>query len=109
MAMQETQVYERVDIFAATQAIGAVADGMTIAASQTLKKGALLKADGSMCAAASDEVYAVLAEDVDTTDAGKVAPVYLTGEFNGAALSVGSGVTVAELKASARKVGIFIK
>lgn len=109
MAMQESHTLERVDLFAATQAVGVSAVALAIAEGQDLKRGALLKADGSQVSAASDEVYAVLAEDVDTSAAAKEAPVYLCGEFNVNALSVAEGVTVAEMVAAARKVGIFIK
>jgi Bacteriophage lambda head decoration protein D len=57
----------------------------------------------------SEKVYAVLAENIDTTNGDVLAPVYLTGEFNENALTVAAGNTVAEHKASARAVGIFIK
>lgn len=109
MAMQETQTLERVDLFAATQSAGVVADSMTIAKSQVLKQGAILKSDGTQVDAGSDTVYAILAEDVDTTAAAKSAPVYLFGEFNAKALHVGGSITVADMKAAARNVGIFIK
>ncbi|OQP00861.1 hypothetical protein B1689_07520 [Geobacillus sp. 44C] len=57
----------------------------------------------------SEKVYAVLAENIDTTNGDVLAPVYLTGEFNENALIVADGDTVADHKASARAVGIFIK
>lgn len=50
--------------------------------------------------------YAVLAETVDATSADAVAPVYLTGEFNPEALSVGSG-TVAGWKRKMRNISLF--
>lgn len=58
------------------------------------------------------DVYAVLAEDCDTTSGAKSAPVYLTGDFNARALHVSEAyghASVADCKANARKVGIFIK
>ena len=58
------------------------------------------------------DVYAVLAEDCDTTGGAKVAPVYLTGDFNARALHVSEAyghASVADCKVNARKVGIFIK
>lgn len=58
------------------------------------------------------DVYAVLAEDCDTTSGAKAAPVYLTGDFNARALSVSAAdghASVADCKVNARKVGIFIK
>lgn len=55
------------------------------------------------------EVYAVLAEDCDTTDGAKDAAVYLTGDYNENHVIVANGVSVADCKVNARKVGIFIK
>lgn len=57
------------------------------------------------------DVYAVLAEDVDTTDGAKKAAVYLTGDYNENALIVDTskGASVADCKVNARKIGIFIK
>ena len=55
------------------------------------------------------EVYAVLAEDCDASDAAKEAAVYLTGDFNENHIIVANGVSVADCKVNARKVGIFIK
>lgn len=55
------------------------------------------------------EVYAVLAEDCDTTNGAKDAAVYLTGDYNENHIIVANGVSVADCKVNARKVGIFIK
>jgi len=98
----------KVDNLFATSVIPAMTDTLSVAAGQTLKRGALLDATGKLCGASS-EVYAVLADDITTTDATVKAAVYLTGEFNEKALSVAEGATVAGLKASARKVSIYIK
>ena len=98
----------KVDNLFATSVIPALTDVMSVAAGQELKRGALLDASGQLCGASS-EVYAVLADDVTTTDAAVEAAVYLTGEFNEKALSVAEGATVAGLKQSARKVSIYIK
>lgn len=57
----------------------------------------------------SDTPEAILAEAVDATSEDKQAVVYLTGEFNSAALTVASGATVAGLKAKLREKSIFIK
>ena len=55
-------------------------------------------------------VYAVLAEDCDTTEGAKDAAVYLTGEFNIDAVKVNENVDdMAAIKIAARKVGIFLK
>lgn len=108
MSMQETFEMTRDNLFSASQIMPVVADKLSIAKAGEVKRGTLLKADGSIVSAAGDEVYAVLAETVDTTAAAKEAAVYLTGEFNANAIIV-STVTVADVKAAARKVGIFIK
>lgn len=108
MSMQENFEMKRDNLFAATQVMPVVADKLTIAKAGELKRGTLLTADGAAAGGASAEIFAVLAEDVDTTSAAKEAAVYLTGEFNENALTVASGA-VADCKASARKVGIFIK
>lgn len=109
MAMQETYTTTRDNLFAASQIMPVVNDSLLIAqVAGGLKRGALVGADGALVGA-SGEVYAVLAEDVDTTDGAKLAAVYLTGEFNKNALTVAEGATVDGLKASARKVGIFLK
>ena len=54
----------------------------------------------------SKDAYAVLA---DASEEDKQAIVYLTGEFNAAALTVGSGLTVDGLKDALRAKSIFIK
>lgn len=108
MAMQETYSLEKDNLFAATQIMPVVADKLTVAKSGELKRGTLLTAAGAAVTAAAD-VYAVLAEDVDTTYAAKDAAVYLTGEFNENALIVGGSISAADCKADARKIGIFIK
>ncbi len=96
----------------ASQVMPVVADVMTVAKSGALKRGSVLTEDGKLVSkteSAVDDAYAILAEDVDATDAAVKAAVYLTGEFNVDALSFGTGVTAADVKASARKVGIFFK
>lgn len=117
MAMQETHTMAADNLFAASQMMPVVADSMTVAASQgVLKRGALLDETGSLCTVNSGKstisaVYAVLAEDVDTTKSAVVASVYLTGEFNENALSfkTDNDALVSDFKPSARKVDIFFK
>ena len=107
MAMQYRTSTE-VDNLFATSVIPVLSDFMTIAAGQVLKRGAMVDETGTLCGASSN-VYAVVADDIDTTEAAKEVAVYLTGEFNEKALQVAEGATVAELKKSARKVSIYIK
>ena len=95
-----------------------VTDIGVIAAGQSLSRGAVLgrvTADGKLklldksAVDGSQDVYAILAEAVDATTEDKSAPVLLTGEFNENVLTLAEGTTVADIKASARAIGIFIK
>ena len=73
-------------------------------------RGTVLKASGdalTICSA-SDTPEAILAEAVDATSEDKQAVVYLTGEFNSAALTVASGASADGLKAKLRAKNIFI-
>lgn len=82
-----------------------------------LKRGALLGrlANGkyvlSLAAAedGSQTPVAILAEDTDATSADKTTVAYLTGEFNTAAMTFGTGHTAANTKAGLRDLGIFLK
>ncbi|MBU1080914.1 MAG: head decoration protein [Spirochaetes bacterium] len=51
----------------------------------------------------------ILAETVDATSADAPAVVYLSGEFSGAALILGTAHTIATVKAAFRALSIFIK
>lgn len=123
MALQEQHVATVENLFA-SNVFPVVSDSLQVAASQgALKRGTLLTDDGKIChkeptgggegkdQPVFDEVYAVLAEDVDTTSGAVVAPVYLTGEFREDALIIktDNSATIGDFKASARKVGIFFK
>lgn len=57
----------------------------------------------------SNAADAILAEAVDATAGDKVAAVYLSGEFNQAALTFGTGTTIANSKDPLRLKGIFLK
>lgn len=83
-----------------------------------LKRGAILgkiTSNGKcvLCVAAatdgSKDVYAVLAEDVDASSEDKQAAVYLTGEFNQMAMTVGDGYTIEGLIDSLRTKSIFVR
>lgn len=72
-------------------------------------RGTVLKASGdalTICGA-SDTPEAILAEAVDATSEDKQAVIYLTGEFNLAALN--AGVDVSTLIDKLRDKSIFIK
>ncbi len=95
-----------------------VVDVAKIAPSQTLKRGTVLgrittsgqcvpvdssKSDGS------ESVYAVLAEDIITTDAFSYAEVYFSGEFNKNNLVFGGTDTADKHKDNARKLSMFFR
>jgi hypothetical protein len=109
MALHETENSPKLDnLFSATQIMPVVPGKITLAMGVNAKRGALVTSAGALATAAAD-VYAVLAEDTDATGAATEAPVYLTGEFNANALSVGGSISVADCVVEARKIGIFIK
>lgn len=83
-----------------------VGDGfdITVAAGVgSYKLAASAALDGSAVPAA------ILVDYSDATGGDVVAPIYLAGEFNGAALTLGSGITLAAAKAALRPIGIHIK
>jgi hypothetical protein len=53
--------------------------------------------------------YAIVADDCDATSADKPVNMYLTGEFNSAALTFGGTDTAATHKTALRNKGIFLK
>ena len=90
MAMQESFTSPKKDnLFSATQ-IFPVVPG-TLKVTVAVRRGALVTSAGALASAASG-AHAVVAAD---TEAGKVAPVYLTGEFNATALAEATGIDVA--------------
>lgn len=112
-----TEVYTPDNLFAG-HVMPKVTDTGVIASGQNLSRGALLgriTASGKLklvdknATDGSQTVYAVLAEAVDATTDDKTATIFLTGEFNENALTVAAENTVAEHKAAARNIGIFIK
>lgn len=57
----------------------------------------------------SNTPYGILCDAVDATSADKAATIYMTGEFNSAALTFGGTDTAATHKAALRELGIFLK
>lgn len=57
----------------------------------------------------SEVPAAILAEDANATSADKVTVAYLSGEFNTAAMTFGTGHTAASVKEGLREKGIFLK
>ena len=115
--MIDTHTYIPDNLIAGSQ-MPIVDDKGTILAGQNLKRGALLgrvdangklKLVDSTASDGSQEVYAVLVEDTNSTDGDIETVVYLTGEFNEDAVSFSNSDTVEKHRKSARKVGIFLK
>lgn len=57
----------------------------------------------------SEVPRAILAEDADATSGDVTTIAYLTGEFNTAAMTFGTGHTAASTKDGLRDLGIFLK
>ncbi|MFQ0992923.1 head decoration protein [Gilliamella apicola] len=85
----------------------------------TLKSGSFYKIGSVLAKTATGEctlvdsstdaktVYAILAEDIDATDAERVGVVYLSGEFNKRALVFGGSDTWEQHIDEARKLGMY--
>ena len=74
-----------------------------ITASGKVKTSLTGSSDGSQTA------YGILAETVDATSSDQPASVYLFGEFNQDAITLGASWTIALAKPALRDVGIYIK
>ena len=119
----DVETLTRDNLFAAVQLMPVVGGTITVASGEgALKRGALLTGEGKLCGktaageegnppASTDEVYCVLAEDVDATSAAVEAAVYYTGEFTEDALTfdTANSASIDDFRVSARKVGIFLR
>lgn len=88
-----------------------------LAKGQNLKRGSVvgitnsgeLKLVNKKATDGSNEVYAVLGQDCDATDAAQTTTVYYGGEFNQNVVIVSEGEDPLDYKLSGRKAGIFFK
>lgn len=83
----------------------------TVKSGASVKRGALVKyADGvvSPVELATDEVFGIMVEDVDATSAAAPGQVYISGDFNAAAVIVADTLKASDFYAAARKVGILL-
>lgn len=86
---------------------GVLARGSVIGKITVGGKGKLMAAGSSD---GSEDFYAVLAEDTDTTGGDVVAPVVKTGMFNQSFLTFGAATTIADVDLdAARGLGCFFK
>jgi hypothetical protein len=90
---------------------------VTIVTGQNLVRGSVLgkitasgkfNLSASAAGDGSNTPVAILAEDVDATAADKEAVAYITGDFNGRALTLGAGHTLAAVTLSLRDSSIFV-
>lgn len=129
MALQKpTETLTRDNLFAALQLMPVVTGTWQIQPNQgVLKRGTLISEAGKKCAKTVteegepdgegatetvDDVYCILADDIDTGTGGAVtAPVYFTGDFNQDALifDTANSAKPRDFMVSARKVGIFFR
>lgn len=122
------ETLERTSLFAAQQLMPVISGKWQIQPNQgVLKTGTLITEGGTICGKTAaeegepggegtpevvDEVFAILAEDVDTGTGGAVtAAVFLSGEFNQDALiyNTANEAKPRDFLVSARKVGIFFR
>lgn len=91
---------------------------VTLITGQNLPRGAVLgritasgKYNLSLSAAGdgSQTPVAILVEDTDATAVDKLCGIYEAGEFNGAALTLGTAHTLASIQAGLRDLNIHIK
>ena len=106
------------NLFVTGSGFPVVIDYVTIASGHNYARGTVLgivTASGKAVAVDSskntgeESVYAILANDTDATSADIAAPVYLTGEYNKAALTFGGTDTATTHQVALRKIGIFVK
>jgi hypothetical protein len=90
----------------------------TLITGQDLTRGAVLgkitsggKLNLSLSAAGdgSEDVYGILAEDMDATAEDKTVTVYVAGDFNEDALTIGTGHTADSIRDAFRDLGIHIR
>ncbi|XTZ40065.1 head decoration protein [Salmonella enterica] len=95
-----------------------VTDSVTVAVGNVLKRGTVLgmiTLSGNYTACVktaqdgSQTPLAILADDVDATDAERQAGVYLMGEFNQNRVTIDSSWTMADMKTALRPLSIFLR
>lgn len=95
-----------------------VVDAVKLSASQTLKRGTALgkKTENGECVPVdstksdgSQDIFAVLIDDVVVGDTADYAEVYLSGEFSEGALIFGGNDTADKHRDKARDLGIYFR
>ncbi|MCY1200453.1 Bacteriophage lambda head decoration protein D [compost metagenome] len=89
-----------------------------IAAGQQLVRGSVMgevtasgeyKLSASAASDGSETPSVILDEDIDTTAGAAPAPLLLTGEVLGSALTLGTGHTLAAVRKALRPLSIFVR
>lgn len=105
------------NLFAGNGVQPPVTQPVTVAANQSLERGAVFELNSSGEAVVPtgapidpSKVYGIMAETVVTDGAGTTeSAAYMTGEFNERKIIVPEGVTLEDYRPSLRKLGIFLK
>lgn len=110
------------DVYVPDQLIGGdmkiVTDTRSISGGAIYKRGTVLgmitaTSVLTLALAASNDgsqtPYCILVDDVDTTAGAVNGGVYLQGEFNGNAMILGAGITLAAAKAALETKNIYVK
>lgn len=119
MSLTATEVFNKDNIFAASQVQPVVATAATVLSGEgVLARGSVMgkvTASGKLKLVDSTEddgsqtPYGILADSVDATSADATGVIFLTGEFNSDALVFGGTDTAADHEVAARKIGLFFK
>jgi hypothetical protein len=95
-----------------------VTDTITLASGQVVQRGAvlgLITASGKYALAlsasgdGSQNPSVIAADTIDASQGDALGAVYVAGEFNGNALILGTGITLAAAKAAFRPQSIYVK
>lgn len=95
-----------------------VTDTVTVASGQVVARGAVLgmiTASGkytlalSASADGSQNPSVIAADNIDASAGDVLGGVYIAGEFNGNALVLGAGITLAAAKTAFRPLSIYVK
>ena len=81
----------------------------TVLAKDSANSNKLVPVDSASATASIQSPVAVLADDVDASEADAVGPLYLSGEFSESALIFGGTDTVDTHRDALRDLSIFVK
>ncbi|MGN0902880.1 MAG: head decoration protein [Succinivibrio sp.] len=85
---------------------------VVVISGQKLERGALVKmVDGKVTAVTvkTDGVFGIITDTVDASESDAEGVVYVTGDFNKAAIVLGDDLNVDDFIKQCREVGIFLR